>query len=236
MTIQTKRDREKQAKRERILETAKTLFETRGITQVTMNDIAEACEYSIGSLYLYFKSKDDIYMGLAAIGGVKLDELFKQYLLGQALTSEETEVLIVQFLEIFSAYGYYFDVLRLTASNLETAEFSSETFQILSSSTLSSIMVVTQYFLGLTGVHDKKQDVAMNSTFAAWALLMGLSQLLAKGRGSLLDENSRTALIRYTASMFTDGHLINSMKQLTPNEPSRVKIFEQESATTEASV
>lgn len=227
MGIATKREREKNAKKDKVLETAKALFESRGITQVTMNDIALACEYSIGSLYLYFKSKDDIYMGLAAIGSEKVDNLLKEYLeSGTKLTQKKTEKLIEEFLEIFSAYGYYFDVLRLTASNTNTSEFSKDIFESLSSTTLSAISVTSQHFSKVAPANASNGDVAMNSTFAAWAFLLGIAQMMVKGRGALVDESSRRALISYAAKLFTDGDLVSVMANLTPKDECKVKFIE----------
>ncbi|MCM0606309.1 MAG: TetR/AcrR family transcriptional regulator [Xanthomonadaceae bacterium] len=224
MGIATRREREKSAKKTKVLETAKQLFETRGITQVTMHDIAAACEYSIGSLYLYFKSKDDIYMGLAALGSQQVDDLLKAYLgTGEKLSLKKTEGLIEEFLEIYGAYGYYFDVLRVTSNNLNTSEFSKEIFESLSSTTMSAISVTSHFFSSACPESDKKSDIAMNSTFTAWAFLLGIAQMTAKGRGALLDENSRRALIGYAAKLFSDGDLVSVMSQLTPKDDSKVR-------------
>lgn len=44
-----------------ILDTAEKLFSEKGIRQTTMDDIAKAADYSKSTLYVYFKSKDEIY-------------------------------------------------------------------------------------------------------------------------------------------------------------------------------
>ena len=47
--------------RTNILEAAKHLFITKGLTQTTMDDIAKEADYSKSTIYVYFKSKDEIY-------------------------------------------------------------------------------------------------------------------------------------------------------------------------------
>lgn len=47
-----------------ILETARKLFAAKGFSNVTMNDIAEASNKGRRTLYMYFKSKEDIYWNL----------------------------------------------------------------------------------------------------------------------------------------------------------------------------
>jgi AcrR family transcriptional regulator len=44
-----------------ILETAKQLFTEKGIEQTTMADIAKTADYSKSTIYVYFKSKEEIY-------------------------------------------------------------------------------------------------------------------------------------------------------------------------------
>ena len=44
-----------------ILDTVEKLFSEKGIRQTTMDDIAKAADYSKSTLYVYFKSKDEIY-------------------------------------------------------------------------------------------------------------------------------------------------------------------------------
>ncbi|OAB42876.1 TetR/AcrR family transcriptional regulator [Paenibacillus glacialis] len=47
-------------KKNYILKTALQLFSTQGISSTSMQEIAEVCEMSKGSLYLHFKSKDEL--------------------------------------------------------------------------------------------------------------------------------------------------------------------------------
>ena len=47
--------------RKNILEAAKQLFILKGITQTTMDDISKAADYSKSTIYVYFKSKEEIY-------------------------------------------------------------------------------------------------------------------------------------------------------------------------------
>lgn len=64
MSYKEKREAEKSKRRQErmneILEAAETLFLEKGIKESKMIDIARRCELSKGSLYFYFKSKDEI--------------------------------------------------------------------------------------------------------------------------------------------------------------------------------
>ena len=96
MGITERKEREKKQRKEQILEAARRLFQERGFLNVTISDIAEAVELSIGSLYLYFKNKEDLYAGLACLGCQKFDTLLDEALYKKKkLTQKE----LVAFIE-----------------------------------------------------------------------------------------------------------------------------------------
>jgi len=61
MGINERKERDKLRRREEILSAAEKLFFTKGIENTTMDDVAEEAELSKGTLYLYFKSKEEIH-------------------------------------------------------------------------------------------------------------------------------------------------------------------------------
>lgn len=65
MGIQERKKREKERRRQQILSAAKSLFAKRGFHQTTMEEIANEAELSPGTLYLYFKSKDELFAELS---------------------------------------------------------------------------------------------------------------------------------------------------------------------------
>lgn len=60
MTTVNLRERKKASTRARILSVACALFERRGITAVTVEEIADAAEVGKGTVYNYFGAKEDI--------------------------------------------------------------------------------------------------------------------------------------------------------------------------------
>lgn len=50
-----------QFNRDNILTAAKELFETKGVQETTMDDIALQADYSKSTIYVYFRSKEEIY-------------------------------------------------------------------------------------------------------------------------------------------------------------------------------
>jgi AcrR family transcriptional regulator len=65
MSIQERKEREKEKRRQQILVAAKKLFSRKGFNKATMQDIAAEAELSPGTLYSYFKNKDELFASLS---------------------------------------------------------------------------------------------------------------------------------------------------------------------------
>ncbi len=92
MAFEKRREREKENRKSAILKAARKLFFEKGFKSVTVDSIAKKAELSKGAVYLYFKSKDEIYSqillndidkfhervsGLSEGGGKASDMLFQ---------------------------------------------------------------------------------------------------------------------------------------------------------------
>jgi AcrR family transcriptional regulator len=65
MGIQERKEREKERRRQQIIVAAKRVFSEKGFSKATMEDIAQQAELSPGTLYLYFKNKEELYASLS---------------------------------------------------------------------------------------------------------------------------------------------------------------------------
>ncbi|WP_233801021.1 TetR/AcrR family transcriptional regulator [Paraburkholderia sp. HP33-1] len=72
MGIAERKNRQKQALRERILDAARRIVVREGFAALSMRKIADAIEYSPATLYLHFASRDDIARALCAEGYAQL--------------------------------------------------------------------------------------------------------------------------------------------------------------------
>ena len=69
--------REKEELKALILKAARKLFVERGITQTTIRNIADAIDYSIGTVYVYFRDKNEILHALHTQSFADLGGQFK---------------------------------------------------------------------------------------------------------------------------------------------------------------
>ena len=65
MGIRERKEREKERRRQQIIVAAKRIFANKGFGRATMEDIANEAELSPGTLYLYFRSKDELCVSLS---------------------------------------------------------------------------------------------------------------------------------------------------------------------------
>jgi AcrR family transcriptional regulator len=65
MGIHERKEREKERRRQQIIVAAKAVFSEKGFSGATMEDIATEAELSPGTLYLYFKNKEELYASLS---------------------------------------------------------------------------------------------------------------------------------------------------------------------------
>jgi AcrR family transcriptional regulator len=64
MGIEERKEREKKMRRQQMMDAAKKVFASKGFGRATIENIAEEAEFSPATLYLYFKSKDELLASL----------------------------------------------------------------------------------------------------------------------------------------------------------------------------
>ncbi len=66
MSVQERHRRERRARGEAILSSAFKVFAKHGLEGTTIEMVAREAEIAVGTIYLYFASRDDLYLSLAA--------------------------------------------------------------------------------------------------------------------------------------------------------------------------
>lgn len=206
MGIVERKEREKKLRKEQILEAARRSFQERGFLNVTMSDIAEAAELSIGTLYLYFKNKDDIYAGLACLGCQKFDTLLDHALhRKQSLSHKELVDFIEKFMRVYDDYGCYFDVLMFNFKGKGGINLSDGYANTLREITQNSLSKSIKYFSGrLPKDRPDRYEAARAATFVVWALLLGLTQILNVGRTEIFSEEDVARVIKKAAYLLKE--------------------------------
>lgn len=147
---------DKSEKRKAIIEAARTRFREFGLSKTTMQEIAEDAGMAVGTVYLYFKNKDDVVLGCAerfaeqhkksaaAILGSKAtaDQKLRRYIIDRFRAVEETRTGSRYAVEIASRViklspqrfeeddqWLYENVLSVLNEGIQTGLFKSKDFQ-----------------------------------------------------------------------------------------------------------
>lgn len=122
----TKKDVLSEFRRAGILKAARKVFARRGYDGATMDDVAEACSIAKGTLYLYFKSKRQIYLGVLKEDLASLREATGEAI-GHATTAPER---IRAFITVrFSFCDKHRDFFRIYNSDVSAIFISAHPTQ-----------------------------------------------------------------------------------------------------------
>lgn len=151
MGIQERKEREGERRRQQIIVAARRVFSVKGFNKATMEDIAGEAELSPGTIYLYFKSKDELYASLSL--------RILQYLLIrlQHVNSEKIETSEKRYKALIRAMFdvYEFDPLILiNMFNLQT----NETLKTLTPELLSEIKMLSCKSIEEIAIIFKQED------------------------------------------------------------------------------
>lgn len=110
------------ARKKDILEAALVLFAEKDFHEVTVDEIAERVGLSKGTLYLYFKNKDDLFFSIIQ---EKTDVLFCR--MRSALKAEESfltslESLIRTYLQFFEDHRHYFKIIHSEKTRMDVSD------------------------------------------------------------------------------------------------------------------
>ncbi len=94
---------DKKEKREKILETAITVFAKKGIAKTKMTDIAEAAQIGKGTIYEYFHSKDQIFIDAFFHVMGKTENIIKERIALKADPIEKLRSLFDAWKKVFSS-------------------------------------------------------------------------------------------------------------------------------------
>jgi len=105
---------EKKARREAILSVTRKVFFTKGFMGATMDEIAQKCQLAKGTIYLYFQSKEELYVSLMVEGFQLLRKEMGKIESLQLESDEILEALAEGYYEFYREKKGYFEIMFLS--------------------------------------------------------------------------------------------------------------------------
>lgn len=118
----TRREREQLVHRQEILEAAERVFARSGFHGATMEEIAREADFAVGTLYNFFKGKEELYH--AVVGDIfeRAEEAFREEVLTKEDPREAIEALIDLRLRFFRSHRafarMFFETVHVGRLNL----------------------------------------------------------------------------------------------------------------------
>jgi TetR/AcrR family transcriptional regulator len=180
VTTRARREREKEERRQSILQAARDVFFEHGFHRATMDEVAEQAEVSKGTVYLYFESKETILAHLLLEG---LDELLEKledaYAVDEPLPADERlRRLSRAYLRFFEEEPEYFRLLVAMDRGRFQDSLTLEIYQEVLSASLEGLGWVAQAVQ--QGIDEGAFHCCDVQTAASvlWATMNGVVELM----------------------------------------------------------
>lgn len=207
MGITERKHREKELRRHQIMVAAKKLFASKGFSRATIEEIAKEAELSPGTLYLYFKNKDELFAALSIKILRYLIARLEKLGLENALTPQERLSALKDILYDACAFDSWIliNTFRLQASDT-LQNLSPELLAEIDMNTHKIVSVMAEIFqqgISAGTFIDRPPNVVAS---VLWALFSGAVLFDESQRN--MDESSRPLLTLDSAfEIFSRGIL-----------------------------
>jgi AcrR family transcriptional regulator len=169
-------DEDKQKKSDRILKAAKELFFDRGYHETTVEMITEKAGVSVGTFYVYYTNKIEIYKALQNEGLDILLGMIQEVMARPGIGSRETITELTRtYLRYYRQYREYFDIMAiLSAAPKELKETDSPLSKIIDTKTYDILKAIERVLR--EGVESGEFVIAdtWKATNILWGIMDGL--------------------------------------------------------------
>jgi TetR/AcrR family transcriptional regulator len=179
-----RRERERLRRQNQILDAAEEVFSRKGFKSATIDEVAESAELSKGTIYLYFKSKEHLLLGIDLRGTRVLTEKFVRASAAADSGLEKTMEIGRAYIEFSQEYPSYFVAMSykdyLDQDALKDLDDDPLAQQCLSAEQAALGVLVDAIELG-------KSDGTIRPDLDSWETAI---QLWAQSNGAILMHNS----------------------------------------------
>ena len=119
MGLKERREREKQQRKKQILDAARALLFEKGLNGTSMNQIAQLAELSVGTIYFYYKSKEEIFAVLQQEGLELLYNNIEKIYRSKSDNKTKLKKISLEYLKFSRDYKDYFDIINYFLSSPE---------------------------------------------------------------------------------------------------------------------
>lgn len=203
MSTKERKLKEKENRKGVILKAAEKIMTENGLYGLSIEAIADETQLAKGTIYLYFKSKEEILSSLTIKARNKLFHEF-ELIEKQNISSNEQLIAIIRMnYTFYKQFPLYYDLVSLYEANHKAVE-TEEMYQ--SSQNITNLV----FRIAEKAKNDGYLKPSINPlhlTMSLWGMTVGMLQLL-KVRGTVIEENhsiKEIDLLETYISIFSKG-------------------------------
>ncbi|PHQ27448.1 TetR family transcriptional regulator [Marinobacter guineae] len=204
--LKTRREREKQARYDTILDAAELVFSEKGYDRTSMDDIARTASLSRALLYVYFKDKAAIQRGIMLRAGHSLFRRFEEARQTADTGLAQIRAMGESYYRFYLDEPDYFSALTKASTAMAEADENQATEMLCSKSDLMELMVgaIEQGLQDGTMNRERIADPVQTALYLRGAL-HGVILLCQSEMGEGNTEFPAQQLIRHTMDMLTSS-------------------------------
>ena len=207
--LKTRREKEKQARYEAMLDAAELVFSEKGYERTSMDDIARAANLSRALLYVYFKDKAAIQRGIMLRAGQSLCRRFEEAKSTASSGLAQISAIGRAYYQFYRDEPDYFSALTTASTAMSEADDEQADAMMCSKSETMGLMV-DAICLGLEDGSISRERVSNPQETALYlrGALHGVIMLCQGEQGELSEAGEQTpfpaeSLISHTMNMLT---------------------------------
>ena len=180
MPTSSRKQRELLEREKLILDTAQTILHQHGYNYLTMDKIAETVEYSKGTIYNHFTSKEDIVCSLSCRDMRNLIKIFERACQMEGSTRE-------RYSAIGIAYSLHHQLHPMDSQNIQTVKNNAvrekistdklDEMQLLEQKTAKIAQDIVQQAIDAGDLDTKYQEKISTIVFGCWSMHYGATLL-----------------------------------------------------------
>lgn len=203
MGAKERREREREQRKNHILDTARALLLEKGLNATSINQIAKRSELSVGAIYFYFKDKEELFAALQVEGLELLHQAISKAVPKKATPEKKIRSIAQAYLQFSEQHKNYFDIINYFLTSPETI-FPPELKNEIDKHGDASIATLTQVIR--EGIEDGQfKDVdPKRQAIILWGAFNGMIQL-KKLQKTILAQNEYHSLYMEIVDRFVHG-------------------------------
>jgi TetR/AcrR family transcriptional regulator len=179
MGIAERKEREKRQRRNDIIDAAEKVFFSSGFESATMDEIAQMAELSKGTLYLYFKSKEDLQFAIFMKGSDILMKMMKDNLSPESNGYKGLLELADSFIRFSRENRNYFSLfMHYESSRMEALNIDQDQLQVYLKEQSPLALVTHQVNRGMQDGSLRNDLSAEVFSATLWSQMLGVLMVL----------------------------------------------------------